>query len=180
MGRPARRSTAFPPWASTPTRCWLSAWSHGMRPDVAEAKAFSDSVSRLLDRHAASGTEEWPPGHVATTQAPELTSRLDEIGWPTVAEDPSLVACAGLAGVELGRRLAPVREIDRLLGGGPVAGELVRSLGADRLAVVTLEHRVGLAPVLESEPVASAEGLVVHRVLKLGAPEPIDGRSGGW
>jgi butyryl-CoA dehydrogenase len=95
-----------------------------------------------------------------------LSAALDAIGWDSLAEDPSLVVCAGLGAVELGRRLASVWHIDRLLGGSPVAGELVRCVGLATSAVVVSDGtRRGL---LGSERVASADGLDVHRVLKLG------------
>ncbi len=68
----------------------------------------------------------------------------------------------------MGRRLVPVQNIDRLLGGGPIAGDLVRSLAAERVAVVRELGVVHRRPVVRSEPVASAGGLDVHRVLELG------------
>ena len=80
----------------------------------------------------------------------------------------SSFACAGLGAVEMGRRLAPLQHIDRLLGGGPIAGDLVRSLGAERVALVRELGVVHRRPVVRSEPVASADGLDVHRVLELG------------
>lgn len=118
---------------------------------VSEASAFAESVAGVLDRR---GVEE-----------PQLTAMLDELGWATLPGDEGLGACAGLGGLELGRRLAPVHQLDRLLGGGPMAGGLVRSLGADRLAVTGGQ----LVGVRRSEPVEYADGLEVQRVLEAGA-----------
>jgi hypothetical protein len=90
-----------------------------------------------------------------------------------VAQGRDLGACAGLGALELGRRLSAVRHVDRLLGGAPLAGDLVRSLGAERVAVGPGEHgAIRRRRVARSEAVASAEGLEVARVLEL--DEPID------
>jgi butyryl-CoA dehydrogenase len=147
----------------------------GMRADRAEARAFADSVAGVLDRHAPAYRGDWTPGEVVTSPDRELSRRLDQIGWGGLAGDRELVACAGLGAVELGRRLAPVREVDRLLGGGPMSGELVRSLGVDQLALAFGDEGISRRHVVRSEPVASAEGLEVWRVLELGQPsEPVE------
>ena len=117
---------------------------------VSEARVFAESVAGMLDRGGVDG--------------PQLTGLLDDLGWATLPEDEGLIACAGLGAVELGRRLAPVHQLDRLLGGAPMAGDLVRSLGADRLAATGQQ----LVPVVRSEPAAYADGLDVHRVLQSG------------
>ncbi len=145
--------------------------------DFPEARAFAESVARLLERRGASDGRAGLPGQAVTSDQTELERLLDDIGWSTLAEDPGLVACAGLAGVELGRRLAPVREIDRLLGGGPMAGELVRSLGPARRAVAGTERGAVTRAVVRSEPVACAGGLEVQRVLELAEAEPIEGQA---
>ena len=90
---------------------------------LSDAMAFAESVAGVLDRHAGDSAER----------------ALDDLGWGSLAEDPKLFACAGLGGVELGRRLAPLREVDRLLGGAPLAGELVRSLGAERVVLARVD-----------------------------------------
>jgi acyl-CoA dehydrogenase-like protein len=132
---------------------------------LSDAAAFAESVAGVLERH---GTEAatWAPGEPPRPPSPKLATALEELGWDTLAHDQALVSCAGLAGVELGRRLAALRHVDRLLDGGPLAGELVRSLGEERVAVVG-ERRVF---VHHSQPVASADGLDVHRTLQLGEP----------
>jgi butyryl-CoA dehydrogenase len=119
---------------------------------LSDATAFAESVAGVLDRHAGDSPER----------------ALDELGWGSLAEDPKLFACAGLGGVELGRRLAPLREVDRLLGCAPLAGELVRSLGAERVVLALEDDVVVRRTVIRAEPVASSGGIEVHRVLELG------------
>jgi butyryl-CoA dehydrogenase len=132
-----------------------------------EARAFAESVAGMVDRHAPS-EPAWEPGQAANAPEPELAAALDELGWETLAQDRALLACAGLGAVELGRRLAPLHHVDRLLGGSPLAGDLVRSLTAERVALVRDHGVVHRRSVVRSEPVASADGLDVHRVLELG------------
>jgi alkylation response protein AidB-like acyl-CoA dehydrogenase len=145
--------------------------------DPDEARAFAESVAGLVDRHAPVH-RGWEPGALPTPPGPELAAALSELGWDELSRDPQLVACAGLGGVELGRRLAPVRCVDRLLGGGPIAGGLVRSLGPGSTAVIRERGAVLLAPVLQSEPVATADGLDLRRVLELG--EPVEVAADRW
>jgi hypothetical protein len=119
----------------------------------------------------------WVPGTIPNTDTSALVAALDQLGWPTVATDPELVSCAGLAGVELGRALAPVAVLDGLLGASPLAGSLIRSRVAGARAVsVAADDAPGLAvrPIVAAEAVASADGLDLHSVSALGAPEPVD------
>jgi butyryl-CoA dehydrogenase len=83
-----------------------------------------------------------------------------------LAEDPSLVVCAGLGAVELGRRLASVWHVDRLLGGSPVVDHLVRCVGPSHPAVVV--HDGVRHTLVSSARRPSADGLDVHRVIELG------------
>jgi hypothetical protein len=130
---------------------------------AAEARAFADSVAGVLDR-------------LASRSECELATALDELGWLSLARDGELVWCAGLAGVELGRRLVPVREVDRLLGGGLLVGELVRSAASGGAALtLTSDGAVRRQIVLRDEAVPSAAGLDVSRVLELGEPELLIG-----
>jgi butyryl-CoA dehydrogenase len=144
--------------------------------EPAEARAFAESVAGVLDRHARV-QGGWAPGEQAVPRSPRLGAALDELGWATLAQaeehgDPqvkrAVLACAGLGAVELGRRLTPPHHVDRLLGGSPMSGDLVRSLGAERAALRRERGVVVRRPVLRSEPLASADGLDVHRVLELG------------
>jgi hypothetical protein len=122
-----------------------------------ESLAFAQSIAGVVDRVARS----------------ELTAALDEIGWSTLAQDPALAPYAGLAGVELGRRLAALHHVDRLLGGSPMAGDLVRSLHRERATLMRDGGAVVSRPALRSEPLSSVEGMDVHRVLELGDVTPV-------
>jgi hypothetical protein len=128
-----------------------------------EARAFADSVAGALDR-CGQPPASWSPGKTDGTSWPQLEAILDELGWDTLAQDHTLVSCAGLGAVELGRRLAPLHQVDRLLGGGPMVAELIRSLGAEGIAVAGDQ----LVRIRRAEPVPSADGLDVHRVVELG------------
>jgi butyryl-CoA dehydrogenase len=143
---------------------------------MSEARAFAESVAGVLDRHAPD-EGAWAPGQTAVPPSAELSARLDELGWSTLAGDPQLTACAGLGAVELGRRLAAVHHVDGLLPGGPAVGDLVRSLGGGRFAVVADAGSLVPRAVLSAEAVASAEGLEVRRVLAWGevGDEPATG-----
>ncbi|HZO79137.1 MAG TPA: hypothetical protein VFB39_13945 [Solirubrobacteraceae bacterium] len=123
-----------------------------------ESVAFAQSVAGVVDRVGPS----------------ELTAALDEIGWLTLSWEPDLAACAGLAAVELGRGLAPLNHIDRLLGGSPMAGDLVRSLRSEGPALMAEGGVAVRRPVLRSERLPSPDGLEVHRVLELGEAVPVD------
>ena len=146
-----------------------------LEPD--DARAFAESVAGVVDRHAPAA-RAWEPGALAPPKATELDAALGELGWDDLARDAELVACAGLGAVELGRRLASLDCIDRLLGGGPMAGDLVRSLGPEPTTIIREDGAVLRAPVRRSEPVATADGLDLHRVLELG--EPVEMPAARW
>ena len=136
----------------------------GLTDGAVEARAFAESVAGVLDRHRPT-SGPWPP---------DLTAQLNELGWGTLGGAPELVGCAGLGAVELGRRAAPVSEVDRLLGGSPMAGELLRSPGAEPCALVRVDDGVVRRDVVRFVPLASAGGLDVHRVLELGPAVEVD------
>lgn len=137
-----------------------------------EARAFAESVAGVLDRRAPVPAP-WQPGATPAPAPSTLADALIELGWDELARDADLAVCAGLAGVELGRRTASIDHIDRLLGGSPASGDLVRSLGPQRLAVIRDGHSITRVPVVSAEPLASADGLDVHRVLELGEPAEV-------
>jgi Acyl-CoA dehydrogenase, C-terminal domain len=143
-------------------------------PTLSEARAFAESVARLLDRHARP-PGAWSPGDAGADAQAELTKLLDELGWSVLAQDPELVACAGLGALELGRRIAPLHHVDRLLGGSPVVGDLVRTLVPERAALGRDGGVVVRRTVVRAEQVASADGLDVHRMLELGEPSEVSG-----
>jgi Acyl-CoA dehydrogenase, C-terminal domain len=150
-----------------------------LNDELVEARAFAESVAGLLDRRPWSA-DQWAPGQLGAPAPPGLTPLLDELGWGALAHDAELAAFAGLGAIELGRRLAPVLHVDRLLGGSPVVGDLVRTLGPERTALVRAGGAVVKRPIVGAEPVASAEGLDVHRILELGEASAAELAVGTW
>lgn len=143
---------------------------------LTEARAFAQSVAGVLRRDGAE-QQDWVPGAIPGTDTSALVAALDGLGWPTVATDPELVACAGLGGVELGRALAPLAALDELLGASPLAGSLIRCrVAGDRAVGVAPADAPGLVlrPIVTAERVASADGLDLHSVSAFGAPQPVD------
>lgn len=150
-----------------------------MPAGLSDARAFAESVAGLLDRHARP-PEAWSPGEVGGVMQPQLTTLLDQLGWSTVAGDPELVACAGLGALELGRRLAPVHHIDGLLGGSPMVGDLVRTLVPERVVLDRTARATVKRAVVRAEPIPSADGLDVHRILELGEACDTELAPGAW
>jgi acyl-CoA dehydrogenase-like protein len=132
-----------------------------------EARSFAESVAGVLSRHPGPVTR-WAPGAACTLDGRELTAALDALGWAGLAGDRSLATCAGLAGIELGRACAPLHLVDRLLGGSPLAGDLVRSLAPLSAVLTPVETGPARRSVVAAVPCPSAAGLDVHRVTALG------------
>ena len=124
-----------------------------------EAAAFAEAVATAADR-TLGPAPDWVPGALVDDRSPALSAALAEMGWLDLAGDPELAPLAGPAALGLGRRLAPLCDVDALLGGSPLAGELVRYGAA--VAVVPGGARVA---VERSEPIAYGDALGVHRVL---------------
>jgi butyryl-CoA dehydrogenase len=149
---------------------------------LAEARAFAESVAGVMGRHGAPGSTGWAPGALLAEDSPRLAAALDDLGWPAVATDPELLACAGLGGLELGRALAPLSVLDGLLGASPLAGSLIRCrVAGDRAVGAAGAHSADgadaalvLSRVTATERVPSSDGLDVHRVDELGDPRPLD------
>lgn len=101
---------------------------------IAEAADFAASVALAADRTLGEG-DAWRPGAIGDDASAALSHALEAAGWLDLAEDPELAPMAGPAGIELGRRLAPLRDIDALLGGSPLVGGAARaSIGTDAAA----------------------------------------------
>jgi hypothetical protein len=136
-----------------------------------EATAFAESVATAADRTLAPAPS-WRPGTLADDACPALTDALAGMGWLDVAADPELLPLAGPAGLELGRRLAPLADIDALLGGSPLAGGLVRHGAQHAVSPGGEAHGDGGAATVAvrlaveaAEPVAYGDALGVQRVL---------------
>ncbi len=143
---------------------------------LADAHAFADSVAGTIARHRPDSGQGWTPGapDPDADAWPRLDDALSELGWPSVATDPELITCAGLGAIELGRGPAPVRQLDRLLGAAPVAGELLRCPVPGGLCLRWLDGEPVVAPVIAADRLPSTVGLQVCRPTKLGAAEPVD------
>jgi butyryl-CoA dehydrogenase len=126
----------------------------------AEAIAFAEAVGTAADRTLAE-PEPWRPGAAQDDRCAPLADALAGMGWLDLARAPELLPLAGPAAVELGRRLAPLSEIDALLGGSPLAGDLVR-----HGATTAVDRRRVVHAIDASEPVAYGDALGVHRVLE--------------
>jgi alkylation response protein AidB-like acyl-CoA dehydrogenase len=132
---------------------------------VAEAADFADAVATATER-SLGPAPEWRPGEIVDDRSPALSAALAEIGWLDLARDPELAPLAGAAAVGLGRRLAPLAEVDALLGGSPLAGDLMRYGPRAAYDDTGIAVAAGGARVLveRSEPVAYGDALGVHRV----------------
>jgi hypothetical protein len=130
-----------------------------------EARDFAESVAAAADR-ALSPPAPWRPGAVQDERSPALASALDALGWRELATEPALAPIAGVAGVALGRRLAPLDAIDSLLGGSPLAGDLARHAGPGETVALVSGDAFELRAIVRAEPVAYGDALGVHRVLE--------------
>jgi butyryl-CoA dehydrogenase len=140
-----------------------------------DARAFADSVAGVVSRHRDGEAPSWSPGSEDGRGSwAGLDEALHELGWASLADDPELVVCAGLGGVELGRAAAPISAVDRLLGAAPVAGGLVRCPVPGDRCLQRVAGEPTRRPVLASEPCPSPQGLQVRRVTGVGAPELVD------
>ncbi len=99
-----------------------------------ETRSFAESVATATAR-ALTETPSWEPGSTYEDRSPGLTRALREAGWGSLAEDPALLPFCAPGGFELGRRLAPLYELDSLLGGSLLAGALIRYGESSRIAV---------------------------------------------
>jgi hypothetical protein len=147
-----------------------------------EAADFAASVATAADRNLTPPAPGWRPGSLHDDRCPALSLALAEIGWLELGRDGDLLALAGPAGVELGRRLAPLCDVDALLGGSPLAGDLIRYADHARSAVARRGGALLVHDVLRSEPVAYGDALGVHRVLECGPAERVGGavRTAAW
>ncbi|HEX5195454.1 MAG TPA: acyl-CoA dehydrogenase family protein [Solirubrobacteraceae bacterium] len=158
---------------------------------LADGRAFAESVAGVVARHHE--IPDWTPGGTDVAgSSTRLAEALHSLGWLSLAEDPELVVCAGLAGVELGRAAAPVSALDQLLGAAPLAGDLIRCpTWTGRQSLDSHPRGVGLVvqaskpatagpreivrrPVSGGESCPSPEGLDVWRVTDTGDAEPVD------
>jgi hypothetical protein len=130
-----------------------------------EARNFADSVEGVAVRHVED--DPWSPGVHADDRNPELDHALEELGWPQLAEDRSLVSLVASAAERLGWVLVSVATIDRLLGATPLVGDLARHPVAGLPLVRPLSTDDGVELVLYEadhlEPTTYLDAFGVHR-----------------
>ncbi len=99
-----------------------------------ETRSFAETVATATAR-GLTETPAWEPGSAHEDRSPWLTRALRDAGWGSLAEDAALLPFCGPGGFELGRRLGPLCELDSLLGGSLLAGEVIRYGESSRIAV---------------------------------------------
>jgi hypothetical protein len=85
-----------------------------------EADHFAETVAAAVARHPT--PDPWQPGAAVSDAVAELEAALDEAGWEDLGENPDLIAFVAPAAAALGRGLASLRPVDRLLGGALCTG----------------------------------------------------------
>lgn len=138
-----------------------------------EVRTFSESIATAITRTLRISTP-WQPGTTEDDHCEGLRVALEQVGWPSVSENPELLPFAGPGGLELGRRLAPLSEIDVLLGGSPLVGDLVRYANGGTHAVRFAGRGLTIARVERSLACPYADAIGVHRVLSLANDELLD------
>ena len=125
-----------------------------------EAAAFARTVAQVMTDHPVSS--EWRPDSPGDDRCAALTEALALIGWAELAEDPDALAFVAPAALELGRGLAPLSEVDRLLGASPLCGGLTRY--PESTVVGRVPEGLRYTTVLERTPLAYGDDQAVHRV----------------
>jgi Acyl-CoA dehydrogenase, C-terminal domain len=131
-----------------------------------EVRAFAETVATAAARTLPEPAP-WRPGKPEDDRCPKLSAALEQAGWPAIGTDPALLQFAGPASVELGRRLAPLCEIDSLLGGSPLLGDLVRY--HDGRAMRIDPGGLTLMRITRAQPLPYGDAIGVHRVLEAAA-----------
>ncbi|MDQ6819736.1 MAG: acyl-CoA dehydrogenase family protein [Actinomycetota bacterium] len=130
-----------------------------------ETRAFAESVAAAVSKTLPE-PPAWHPGQTGDDRCPELSAALERTGWLSLATDPDLLAFTGPAALELGRALAPVCEIDALLGGSPMAADLVRYHDGSRNVVRFGVEGLSLVRITRSQALPYGDAIGVHRVLE--------------
>ena len=129
-------------------------------PVADEAAAFARTVAQVMVDHPS--TAAWDPQTPGDDRSAALTEELAKIGWPELAEDPDALPFVAPAALELGRGLAPLSEVDRLLGAAPLCGGLARYPGS--AAVSRTPEGLVYVPVLDRTALAYGDCQAVHTV----------------
>jgi hypothetical protein len=141
-----------------------------------ETRAFAQTIATAVDRTLGEPVS-WRPGSMADDRRPDLTAALAAAGWPSLAEEPELLPFAGPGGRELGRRLAPLCELDVLLGASPLASDLVRYCGEGDQAVRVSPDMLTVLRVERALPCPYGDAIGVARVVSAAEEERLDERT---
>ena len=129
---------------------------------AADVRAFAASVAGALDRHPTA--DPWRPGAHADDRNAPLREALDELGWSDLGADQELLPFVGPAGVELGRRFAPLDLVDALLGGALVVDGYARYAEEGERLVAIEDGRLVYRTAVRLTPVGYTDALAVHAV----------------
>ena len=141
-----------------------------------EARAFADTVSAIVVRHAE--PDRWRPGAAVSDHAPALDEALSEAGWEEVGRDEALLPMAAPAGAALGRGLASLAPVDRLLGGALKVGELARYASQGGPLIEPRAAKLDLTTADRLSPLPYTDALGVAQV-ETAAKEPqVEGAEG--
>lgn len=127
----------------------------------AEVAEFATSVRSIVVKNPTSDT--WTPGSLACDHNAPLRAHLRDAGWYDMASADEHLEFVGSAAVELGRGLAPVSEVDALLGGSPLVSGLTRYAGPGDVALLPEQDGIREVRVVSAEAVPYGDGLGVCR-----------------
>jgi hypothetical protein len=127
-----------------------------------EAREFGATVDAAARRHPTA--DAWRPGAAASDANAALDEALSAAGWDDLAEDPTLLPFAAPAAVGLGRGFAPLRPVDRLLGGALAVDGLARYAAAGDRLVAPRAGRLELLDARDLRPVPYVGALGVAEV----------------
>lgn len=129
---------------------------------VADVREFAASVAGALERHPA--PDPWRPGAHADDRNPALREAVDELGWSELGADGELLPFVAPAGVELGRRFAPLDLVDALLGGALTVDGYARYAEEGERLVAIDGGGLAYRTAVRLTPVGYTDALAVHAV----------------
>jgi hypothetical protein len=129
---------------------------------AAEARDFAETVAAVVARHA--GPDRWRPGSAVSDADADLDRALAEAGWDELGRDAHLLPVVAPAAAELGRGLASLAPVDRLLGGALRVGELARYAGERLPLAAPRAGRLEVGAAERLAPLAYTDSLGVARV----------------
>jgi hypothetical protein len=159
----------------------------GLTIDGAEmreaARHFAESVATAVQRHPTA--DPWRPGAAVADVNEPLERALAAVGWDDLAADPALLPVIAPGAVALGRGLAPLSALDRLLGGALVVDRQARYATEEVRLVMPDRGRLFHAVALELRPVGYLDAVGVSEVAEMTdvtalEPEESEQRMSAW